>query len=42
MPTFKSFAIHIECDGEKLEEFEVREGEDIVTCWIESKVGKVS
>ena len=42
MSSFKSFTIRIECDGEKLDEYEVQEVEDKVSCWIESKIGKVS
>ena len=42
MLSLKTFTAYVECDGEKLEEYDVQVKDEVATCWIESKVGKAS
>lgn len=42
MPKISHYSLHINCDGAPLKEYDTKFDGRNVTCWIESKAGKVS
>ncbi|KAH8113114.1 hypothetical protein DFH11DRAFT_1545232 [Phellopilus nigrolimitatus] len=40
MPRFESYEAWVECDGKRLEEYDVQISDKTVSCWIPSEIGK--